>query len=120
MDFGLGFGFAAKRASECNDAFRIENGKTVSETNNNGGINGGITNGMPIMFNTVIKPTPSIYKEQDTVDFEKTENTKLKTDGRHDPAIIHRARTVIDSVTALCLCDLLSQRFGTDFLGQPK
>ena len=120
IEFGAGFGFADMKGSEANDPFYTDGKHIYTMTNNNGGINGGITNGMPIMFNTVIKPTPSIYKEQDTVDFEKTENTKLKIDGRHDPAIIHRARTVIDSVTALCLCDLLSQRFGTDFLGQPK
>ena len=116
VDFGLGFGFAAKRASECNDAFRIENGKTVSETNNNGGINGGITNGMPVVFRCAVKPTPSIAKEQKTVDFIKGENADITIHGRHDPAIVRRICPVIDSVAALAAADMLAQRFGTDFL----
>ena len=116
VDFGLGFGFAAKRASECNDAFRIENGKTVSETNNNGGINGGITNGMPVVFRCAVKPTPSIAKEQKTIDFIKGENADITIHGRHDPAIVRRICPVIDSVAALAAADMLAQRYGTDFL----
>ena len=116
VDFGLGFGFSAKRASECNDAFRIENGKTVSETNNNGGINGGITNGMPVVFRCAVKPTPSIAKEQKTVDFIKGENADITIHGRHDPAIVRRICPVIDSVAALVAADMLAQRYGTDFL----
>ena len=116
VDFGLGFGFAAKRASECNDAFRIENGKTVSETNNNGGINGGITNGMPVVFRCAVKPTPSIAKEQKTVDFIKGENADITIHGRHDPAIVRRICPVIDSIAALAVADMLAQRYGTDFL----
>lgn len=116
IEFGLGFGFADKKGSEANDPFYTDGTNIYTKTNNNGGINGGITNGMPIMFNTVIKPTPSIYKEQDSVDLEKMENVKFKTEGRHDPAIIHRARIVADSVTALCLCDLLAVKFGTDWI----
>lgn len=118
IEFGAGFGFADMKGSAANDPFYTDGTHIYTKTNNNGGINGGITNGMPILFNTVIKPTPSIYKEQDTVDFDKKENVKLKTEGRHDPAVIHRARIVIDSVTALCLCDLLSMRFGTDWLAE--
>ena len=95
------------------------NGDKIETTkNSNGGINGGITNGMPIIFKTVIKPTPSIYKEQQTVDFKKKTNVSLKIEGRHDPAIIHRARVVQDSITALVLCDMLAQRYGTDYLGK--
>ena len=116
VDFGLGFGFADKKASECNDAFRIENGKTVSETNNNGGINGGITNGMPVVFRCAVKPTPSIAKEQKTVDFIKGENADITIHGRHDPAIVRRICPVIDSVAALAAADMLAQRYGTDFL----
>lgn len=115
VQFGLGFDFADKRGSEANDPFRVVNGEIVTSTNNNAGINGGITNGMPVMFSTVIKPTSSIFREQDTVDISTNENAKLKIKGRHDPAIIHRARVVVDSVTALILCDVLSQRFGTDY-----
>lgn len=118
VEFGLGFGFAGKKASECNDAFKIENGETVTLTNNNGGINGGITNGMPILFNCAVKPTPSISRKQETVDFTKGENAEISIVGRHDPAIIRRICPVIDSVTALVLCDLLAQRFGTDALAK--
>ena len=116
IEFGLGFGFADRRGSECNDAMRIEGGSPVTVTNNNGGINGGITNGMPILFQCSVKPTPSIAREQQTVDFIKNENTPINIKGRHDPAIIRRICPVIDSVTAIVLCDLLAQRFGTDSL----
>ena len=100
--------------SEANDSFAIENGKIVTKTNNNGGINGGITNGMPIIINCAVKPTPSIAKAQETVDFKAMENATLEIKGRHDPAIIRRVAVVIDSVIALALCDILAQRYGTD------
>ncbi len=116
VEFGAGFDFATMSGLEANDPFRMENSKVVTETNNNGGINGGITNGMPIIFNCAVKPTPSIYKEQKTVDFIKNENSDIIINGRHDPAIIHRAAVVVDSITAITLCDLLAGRYGTDFL----
>ena len=112
VEFGEGFGFADLRGSEANDAFVLRDGQVVTATNHNGGINGGITNGMPITFRTVIKPTPSIFKEQNTVDPIAMREEKLTLRGRHDPAIIHRARVVVDSVTALVLADLIVQRFG--------
>ncbi len=118
IEFGKGFEFSKMHGSEANDPFEMKDGKIVTSTNNNGGINGGITNSMPILFNTVIKPTPSIYKKQNTVNFHARENAELEIQGRHDPAIFHRARVVIDSVTAIALCDLLAQRFGTDWLTQ--
>ncbi len=115
VEFGEGFGFAGMRGSEANDGFRVEEGKIVTVTNHNGGINGGITNGMPVVFRCAVKPTPSIFQPQESVDLETRQNVTLSLKGRHDPAIIHRARVVVDSITALVLCDLLAGRFGTDF-----
>ncbi|MEE0839649.1 MAG: chorismate synthase [Acutalibacteraceae bacterium] len=116
VEFGSGFAFADMKGSEANDCFKIENGQAVTLTNNNGGINGGITNGMPIVFSCAVKPTPSIAKEQQTVDFVKNEDVSLKINGRHDPCIVHRARVVVDSITALVLADFLTGRYGTDWL----
>lgn len=116
VEFGLGFRFAEKKGSEANDAFGMQEGKIVTKSNNNGGINGGITNGMPIVFQCVVKPTPSIYKKQETVNFVEKTDEILQIAGRHDPAIIHRARIVLDAMTAIMLCDMIAQRFGTDWL----
>ena len=116
VEFGDGFSFAHLRGSQANDPFRVENGRIVTASNHNGGLNGGITNGMPVLFRCVVKPTPTIGKEQNTVDFETGENAVIQAAGRHDPCIVHRARVVVDSVTALALCDLLAGRFGTDWL----
>lgn len=114
VSFGAGFDFGKMTGSQANDPFALENGKVVTLTNNNGGINGGITNGMPIIINCAVKPTPSIYKTQKTVDFERGLDTELLIEGRHDPAIIHKASVVATAATAVALLDLLSQRFGTD------
>ncbi len=116
MEFGAGFAIADMRGSGANDAMRMENGKVVTATNHNGGIIGGITNGMPIIFRTAIKPTPTIFKPQNTVDFKTMTETVLEPKGRHDPAIVHRARVVQDAASAIVLCDALAMRFGTDFL----
>lgn len=112
VEFGLGFSFADFYGSEANDAITYDNGFRTA-TNNNGGINGGISNGMPIRIRTVIKPTASIYKEQDTVDLKTHEAVKLQIQGRHDPAIIHRARIVVDSVLAIGILDQLMERAAT-------
>ena len=120
IEFGAGFSMADMRGSQANDKFLYENGRVVTETNNNGGINGGITNGMPIVFNCAVKPTPSISREQTTVDLAKAENTTLIIEGRHDPAIVRRACAVVDSVSAICICDMIAQRFGTDFFTRGK
>ena len=109
IDFGLGFGFEGAYGSECNDAFEIKGGTVVTSTNNSGGINGGISNGMPITMRLAVKPTPSIFMEQDTVSLERMENTTLKLKGRHDPAIIHRVRAVADAACAIVLCDMISR-----------
>ena len=114
--FGAGVDFARMRGSEANDAFCIENGKVYTKTNNNGGVNGGITNGSPVTFTTVIKPTPSIYKTQETIDFVSGEEKDISIEGRHDPCIAHRVRIVVDSLTAIALCDMLAGRYGTDWI----
>lgn len=116
IEFGAGFSIADMKGSEANDPLRLENGRIVTAQNNNGGINGGITNGMPILFRTAIKPTPTIFKPQNTVDFSAMTETVLEPKGRHDPAIVHRARIVQDAAAAIVLCDALALRFGTDWL----
>ena len=115
VEFGAGFGFAELYGSQANDAFVNEDGVIRTRTNQNGGINGGITNGMPLVFRTVVKPTPTISAQQDTVDGVTKEAVLLSSGGRHDPCIVHRARIVQESVTALVLFDALSARFGTDW-----
>ena len=116
VSFGDGFGLATLRGSEANDAFALKDGRVITQTNRSGGINGGITNGMPLRFCCAVKPTPSISKTQRTVDFVAMEETALSVKGRHDPAIIRRVCPVIDSVTAFVLCDLIATRYGTDAL----
>lgn len=116
VEFGAGFGFADMKGSKANDAFEVTEGHVVTKTNHNGGINGGITNGMPIRFQTVVKPTPSIYKEQQTINAVTMTNATMQIEGRHDPAIIHRARVVVDSMTAIVVADMLATHYGTDWL----
>ena len=116
VEFGGGFALSDMRGSEANDPIRIENGEIMTLSNNNGGINGGITNGMPVLFRCAVKPTSTIHREQQTVDFINRENVQFTAGGRHDPCIVHRARVVIDSITAIVLCDILGERFGTDWL----
>lgn len=114
VSFGLGFDFANTRGSKANDEFYCYKGNVLTKTNNNGGINGGITNGMPVVFNCVVKPTPSIALSQDTINMETLENTKIEITGRHDPAIIRRINIVIRAVTALVICDMLAMKYGND------
>ncbi|MFI3226674.1 MAG: chorismate synthase [Clostridia bacterium] len=114
VEFGLGFDFVNHYGSQANDALYVENGEIRTKTNNNGGVNGGISNGMPIMLKTMIKPTPSIYKEQQTVDFATKENITHQIHGRHDPFIAHRARVVIDSMIGIGILDLLMSKYGHD------
>ncbi len=116
VEFGLGFGFAERRGSEVNDPFVLEDGRVKTVTNNNGGVNGGITNGMPLVVRCVVKPTPSIAQPQNTVDLATGEAVTLAITGRHDPCILPRARAVVDAMVAIGLLDLLTQRQGT--LGQ--
>lgn len=113
VEFGAGFELAKMTGSRANDPLRMKDGKITTSSNRNGGINGGITNGMPVIVRTAVKPTPSIYKVQQTVDFEKRQNAVLQISGRHDPCIAHRARVVQDSMAALCIAELLSAQYGT-------
>ncbi len=106
VGFGEGEGFAALRGSQANDPLRTD-GKTVwTETNHNGGINGGITNGMPVTFTVTFKPTPTIAKEQNTVDMARMTNVTLSAAGRHDSCIVLRAAPIVEAAAALALCQL--------------
>ena len=107
VEFGLGTGFKDSYGSLVNDAFIVENGIISTKTNNNGGINGGITNGMPIVFKTTFKPTPSISLKQSTINMETMENIEYEVNGRHDPCIVIRARVVVEAVAAIGILDLL-------------
>lgn len=118
IEFGLGFGFADKLGSEVNDQMYIDGDTVKCYTNNNGGVLGGITNGMPIVFRAVIKPTPTIGKEQKTVDINTMSDTTIAVRGRHDPCIVHRAAVAVESVTALVIADMLTSKFGTDWLAK--
>ena len=95
------------RGSENNDAFRVVDGSIVTETNHAGGINGGITNGMPVVFRMAMKPTPSIGKTQKTVSLSRMENAELSVAGRHDPCVALRAVPVAEAMTALVILDML-------------
>ena len=101
IEFGRGFDFADMYGSEANDSFETDGKKIYTTTNNNGGLNGGISNGMPILFSVAIKPTPSIAKQQKTVDTDKMENTTVEIKGRHDPCIVSRGAVVVESAAAL-------------------
>lgn len=120
VEFGAGFGFASLKGSTANDSFELCGNKVVTQTNNNGGINGGITNGMPLIYRLAIKPTPSIFKPQETLNLRTGKVETLQIQGRHDPAIIHRAVPVAECVSALVIADLLAQRYGSHWLVPEK
>lgn len=107
VEFGLGFGITELFGSEANDSFYYEGDTVKTKTNNNGGILGGITSGMPIVFRAAIKPTASISKEQDTINISTKQNEKLIITGRHDPCIVQRAIPVIEAVAAIGILDLV-------------
>ena len=104
FEYGDGFASASQRGSEHNDAFRMENGKVVTETNHSGGIQGGISNGQPIRFRVAFKPTPTIGREQQTVTLDGKE-TVMAAKGRHDPCVVPRAVPVVEALTALVILD---------------
>lgn len=107
VGFGDGFGFAALRGSQANDALYMKNGEVVSPTNHSGGVNGGITNGLPILFEVAMRPTASIAQTQHTVNLDSWTNGILALQGRHDPCIVHRAVPVIEAAAALAVCQLM-------------
>lgn len=107
VEFGNGFECATLRGSQNNDPFIIKDGKVQTETNNHGGALGGITTGMPIVFRVAFKPTPSIGREQRTVDLETMTETTLKIKGRHDPCVVIRAVPVVEAVAATVITDIL-------------
>lgn len=107
IEFGNGFEAAKLKGSENNDAFYVENGKVVTKTNRHGGILGGMTSAMPVVFRVALKPTPSIYKSQDSVDLNTLEPAELTVRGRHDPCIALRARPVIEALAAFVVYDAI-------------
>lgn len=107
VEFGAGFRISKMKGSGANDEFYINNEIIKTYTNNNGGILGGITNGMPVIFRIAFKPTPSIAQEQRTVDICKNENTTIEIQGRHDPCIVQRAVPVVEAVAAMGILELM-------------
>ena len=115
VEFGIGFEAAKLRGSENNDSFRMENGTIVTATNHCGGILGGITSGMPLLFRAAFKPTPSISQVQQSVSLSQGENQELVVKGRHDPCIVPRAVPVVEAAAAIAIFDLLLE-MGPDYL----
>jgi len=109
VEFGAGFAVSKMKGSENNDAFRINRSEVVTETNNSGGILGGISSGMPIVVRVAVKPTPSISQKQKTVNIAKMENAELEIKGRHDVCIVPRAVPVVAAMMAITLCDFALQ-----------
>lgn len=107
VEFGKGFELAEMHGDKANDEFFTDGKSIFTKTNNNGGINGGISNGMPIIFSVAIKPTPSVAKPQNTVDTAKMENTEIEIKGRHDPCIVQRAAAVVECCTAIALLEAI-------------
>lgn len=112
VSFGNGFDFANMRGSAANDSFIIEDGKIKTATNHNGGVNGGISNGMPILFRCAFKPTPSIARPQRTVDIEAMKEDVIEIVGRHDPCVAIRGAVVVKAVTAIAVYDLMRRTYG--------
>lgn len=112
VEFGRGFDISTLFGSEANDSFILENDVIKTKTNNSGGIQGGISNGMPITFKVAVKPTASIGKQQNTINIETMKQTKLELIGRHDPCIVHRVIHVINAVTAYSILEIITRSEG--------
>lgn len=112
IEFGAGFAAAEMLGSEHNDPFVMQDGKTVTETNRHGGILGGISSGMPILFKAAFKPTPSIAKQQRTVSLQNKQNSELVIEGRHDPCIVPRAVPCVEAAAAVAMIDLIMEEKG--------
>ncbi len=110
IEFGNGFGCAALRGSQNNDPFTVRDGQIVTKTNHSGGILGGMSTGMPLVFRAAMKPTPSIFREQDSVDMVSMKPVKLTIQGRHDPCIVLRAVPVFEAAAAIAICDMLADK----------
>ena len=111
IEFGLGFKMTEIFGSEANDEYYLDNENIKTRSNNNGGVLGGITNGMPVTFKVAIKPTASIAKIQNTVDINKKEEVSFRVEGRHDPCIVLRAIPVIEAVTAIGILNLIGESY---------
>jgi chorismate synthase len=107
--FGAGFDCAEMRGSVYNDTPYMDAGQVKTKTNYNGGVNGGITNGMPVVFEVAIRPTPSISRPQQTVNMAEGVDAEITIQGRHDPCVVHRAVPVIEAAAALAICQLLEE-----------
>lgn len=118
IEFGEGFNITKMHGSEANDSFYTDGERILTRTNHNGGINGGITNGMPVTLRVAIKPTSSISIEQKTVDIKSFENMTLAVHGRHDACIVPRAVPVVEAACAVAVCDLLLSQIGVDTLSE--
>jgi chorismate synthase len=110
IEFGSGFAGTVRRGSENNDSFYMDGDKVRTRTNHSGGILGGITNGMPVLFRAAFKPTPSIGIEQDSVTLTRRENAVLRVKGRHDPCIVPRAVPCVEAAAAVALYDAYLDR----------
>lgn len=115
VDFGRGFDGAAMRGSEANDGFYVKDGKVETRTNNHGGVLGGITSGMPVIFSVAFKPTPSISTPQNSVDITRMENTEIRVSGRHDPCVVFRAVPAVEACAAITMLDLLLEARGYEY-----
>ena len=107
VEFGAGSSVGSMPGSACNDAYIVENGVVKTATNHCGGILGGITNGMPVIFRCAIKPTPSISRPQQSISLAEARNQELIVKGRHDPCIVPRAVPVVEAAAAIALFDLI-------------